>query len=275
MTTERSPILRFAQNDKRGAHRCFGLAQGWSADAVAEGVGAEEEDLAAGAADEALVLEGTEPAVDGLAAGADHAGEGGLGEVDGDRGRGSGGCVRGAGEAEEDAGQAAGDVEEDGVLEELGVAADPLAENLEELDRHLGAGFEHPQEAVAVEEEEPGVLGGHGIGGAGAAVEDGQLAEELAGAEQGEDQLAAVGGGQAEADLPALDDAEALARGAAEEDGLASPVAARPQAGGELGQVGFAEAGEERDSRQRRGTAQGVSTADLSASLRVISGRKS
>jgi hypothetical protein len=72
-------------------------------------------------------------------------------------------------------------------------------------------GLHEGHELVVVQRQELG--GGHGGGGGGARarVEQGQLADDLAGAEHREQVLAAVGAGVAELHLPGEENVEAVA----------------------------------------------------------------
>ncbi len=86
-------------------------------------------------------------------------------------------------------------------------------------------------------------LARYGVGLVGLAVQQGELAKEVALAQAGEDHLAAVAGGQGEVHLAVLDEIETRSGLVLREDHLAPAVASRLKHGGHLGQVRFRQTG--------------------------------
>ena len=149
--------------------------------------------------------------VDRLAGGADELGELFLGEVVGHQDALLDRAPEAGRQVEQRLGHPAGDVREDQVGEVLVGAAQALGERGEQ---HLGDGGTTREQAVEVLVADAEQLGlGHGGGGhgAGTGVEQAQLAEHLARAEDRHEVLAAVAAAAAELHLALTDHVEAVA----------------------------------------------------------------
>ena len=80
------------------------------------------------------------------------------------------------------------------LLHPLAHPANPLAQQLDQLDRDARFTLQMAQEIFAAQHEQFGRLAGGGIGGAALAVEHGDLAEQIAGSEKIQRQPVAIGG---------------------------------------------------------------------------------
>jgi hypothetical protein len=126
------------------------------------------------------------------------------------------------GEVEERLGDPAGDVGEDQVRYDVVGLAEPARELGQQSARHRGTALE-PAEEVLVRERGERAVGDRGDRrGARAGVEQGELAEHLAGAQDRQQVLAAVGGGPTQLHLAVDDDVELVALVALTEQDLAA-----------------------------------------------------
>ncbi|EKV25961.1 hypothetical protein C882_3376 [Caenispirillum salinarum AK4] len=110
--------------------------------------------------------------------------------------------------------------QEQGVLQVRACAAQALAQDSQKPPRDLGVGLQMGQEGLALEHQQVAGHQGGGIGRAGLAVQQADLAEHLSGADDVEDQFLAVGGIGGNLHLPARDRDHAVAGIAALEDHL-------------------------------------------------------
>src|SRR6478752_747043 len=96
-------------------------------------------------------------------------------------------------------------------LHPLALPADALAQQHHDLDGDLGLAFQEGQEILAPQHEQFRRLAGGGVRGAALAVEDGDLAEQIAGAHEIQRQAAAVGSAGFDPDLAAPDAIKSIA----------------------------------------------------------------
>jgi multidrug efflux pump subunit AcrB len=106
-------------------------------------------------------------------------------------------------------------------LHPLAHPANPLAQQLDQLDRDARFTLQMAEEIFAAQHEQFGRLAGGGVGGAALAVEHGDLAEQIAGSEKIQCQPAAVGGTGFDANLAAADPEQGVAAVALLEQHLA------------------------------------------------------
>src|SRR5581483_9365327 len=112
-----------------------------------------------------------------LAAGGHHSGELALGEAELDLDAVGDALAVLLGQLEQLLGQSARDVEKGAVLDHRVASAEPSAEHGQEVQRDVRLAPNDLLEGGALEHEGDGVLERHERGGAGEAVEDGELAE--------------------------------------------------------------------------------------------------
>ena len=180
--------------------------------------------------DQALGGEVGEQAVHGLARPADHRRQLGLGERPREADLAVGVRVGLAGHPHDPARQAAGQVEEVELPDVVGEAAQLADEAREQRAPQAGVLVDQAVEGVAAEDERLGGLERDRGGGVLRAVEQGQLAEEVARAEGRDDRaLLALGVGQDDLHGAGLDDVERVAGVALVEDRLVPPVAPAAQ----------------------------------------------
>src|SRR6266540_4877431 len=118
--------------------------------------------------------------------------------------------------------QAGRQVEERDVLDLLARVAQSRAENLDELEHHVRLAAEKRNEIAPLDDDELAVGHGGGIGGARAAVEQGDFAEHLALAKYVEHDVLALGGRDADFDAPGKHAHESGAGISLREDGGAA-----------------------------------------------------
>ena len=136
-----------------------------------------------------------------------------------------GGAPEAVGEVEQRLGDAAGDVGEDQVGDDVVGLAQPAGQLGEQAAGDDGATLEPAQE-VLVGQRGEGAVGDGGDGGrARTRVEERELAEHLAGAEDRQQVLAAVAGGAAQLHLAVEDDVELVAGVALVEEHVAAAQA--------------------------------------------------
>src|ERR671934_200934 len=205
-----------------------------------ETLAVEDRDAAARDLDDAPLLERREHAVHRHACGADHRGEVVLRELD------LGGGAVHLGEIEERLRDAARYVQEDEILHARGRAADRPREQSQHLAHRLRRALEEREELVAADEQALAVADRHDGRGPWGVVEERELAEHLAGAEQCDDSLLAVLVRQRDLRRPRHEDIEVRGRIAAVENRLGRREAPRPHPRGERAPIRLGERGEQR-----------------------------
>ena len=158
-----------------------------------------------------------------------------------------GGRAEAVGQVEQGLGHAAGHVGEDQVGQGRVGAAQTLGQGAQHVLGERGVGLDEAHELGVLQREQ--VRGGHGRGGgrARARVEQGQLTDDLAGAQDREEVLAAVGRGVTELDLAGQQDVQAVAAVALVEERLATAQGRLRHHGAQLLLLLRAHALEERD----------------------------
>jgi hypothetical protein len=141
------------------------------------------------------------------------------------------------GERKEPLGQAVGQVEEGEVREVLIGPAQAHAQGLQQRERCLGAFREPLYKGVACDDERFRLFGGDAGGGARAAIEDGELAEAVAGTDVGDGRLLAQGGKDGNADAAFDDDVKGITGLALVKEGRAGTVVAHTAALGERADI--------------------------------------
>ena len=123
------------------------------------------------------------------------------------------------GQLQQRLGHAAGDVGEDEVGQRVVGAAQAAGQHAQQLGGDVRVIVDPAVQQVGVHRRGGDLGDAHGRGGARAGVEDGQLAEHVGGAHDGQQVLAAVGGVAREFHLAVDDDVQAVARLTLVEDG--------------------------------------------------------
>ncbi len=142
--------------------------------------------------------------------------------------------------------QAGRDIQEGGLLDDLIAPAQPAAQDGEQHAGYLRPGLEVAEEVGPLEQPELAGLLNDGVGRAGFAIEQGQLAEKVVWAEDGQDPLPALVGGQEDLDPARFDEIEAGTGIPLDKDDLALGVAPAAQAGREFLALVGGECAEER-----------------------------
>ncbi len=132
-------------------------------------------------------------------------------------------------EAQQRLGEALGQVEKKRVLDLLAGAAQAAAQHRHDAQRHVGIGAQHGEKVAALEHEQVAIGLRHRVGGARPAVEQGDLAEHLAGADDVEHGLAALGRGDADFHAALQHGHHRRALRALAENRLAAPRALQPR----------------------------------------------
>jgi hypothetical protein len=153
-------------------------------------------------------------------------------------------------QVEERTGDTARHVGEDQVGHLVVGLAEPAGDRAQQCRRHLGPDVQPGLEVAVAEAEELDLGEGGGGRGARPGVEEGQLTDQLAGAEDRQHVLAAVGGGAVQLDLAFGDHVEAVARFALVEERVAAGERRFTHRGAELRGLLVIERREERGAPQ-------------------------